>query len=51
MLSSKFKVNYELILKLLSSREIDVTEMIKKSYSENDKFSKLPLNLKKTEEV
>ncbi|KAL4466349.1 hypothetical protein ABPG72_001027 [Tetrahymena utriculariae] len=51
MLSSKFKITYELIMKLLSSREIDVTEMMKKSYSENDKYSQLPLNLKKTQEV
>lgn len=39
MLSSKFKITYELILKLLSSKELDVTEMMKKSYRENDKYS------------
>ncbi|EAR99296.2 DEAD/DEAH-box helicase family protein (macronuclear) [Tetrahymena thermophila SB210] len=51
MLSSKFKITYELIMKLLSSRELDVTEMMKKSYSENDKYSQLPLNLKRIQEI
>ncbi len=41
VLSSKFKVSYEIILKLLTSEEINVTDMMKRSYLENSKHANL----------
>lgn len=41
-LESKFRLTYAIILNLLSAKDIDVIEMMKRSFSENTRFSQLP---------
>lgn len=41
-LQSKFKMTYEIILNLLTAKDIDVIEMMKRSFYENSKFSMIP---------
>ena len=41
-LESKFKLSYQVILNLLSSQQIGVEDMMKRSYKENDRFTQLP---------
>ena len=41
-LQSKFKMTYEIILNLLTAKDIDIIEMMKRSFYENSKFSMIP---------
>lgn len=41
-LQSKFKMTYEIILNLLSAKDIDVMEMMRRSFYENSRFSMIP---------
>ncbi|CAD8144660.1 unnamed protein product [Paramecium octaurelia] len=41
-LDSKFKITYSIILNLLTSKDIDATEMMKRSFHENYRFVQLP---------
>lgn len=41
-LESKFKMTYSIILNLLTSKDIDASEMMKRSYHENYRFIQLP---------
>lgn len=38
-LESKFRLTYAIILNLLTAKDIDVIEMMKRSFSENTRFS------------
>ncbi|EGR32541.1 hypothetical protein IMG5_078670 [Ichthyophthirius multifiliis] len=51
VLQSKFKISYEIILKLLTSQEINVTDMMKKSYLENSKHANLSQNVNKIKDL
>jgi antiviral helicase SKI2 len=44
-LSSKFKMTYRIILNLLTSKDLDAVEMMKKSFHENYRFTSLPKNI------
>lgn len=39
VIKSKFKITYEVILNKLNSKELNVIDMMRSSFSENDKFS------------
>lgn len=41
-LESKFKITYSIIMNLLTSQDLDATEMMKRSYHENYRFVQLP---------
>lgn len=38
-LSSKFKMTYRIILNLLTSKDLDAAEMMKRSYHENYRYT------------
>lgn len=40
-------MTYQVILNKLNSKELNVIDMMRSSFSENDKFSMIPKNLKK----
>ncbi|KRX03094.1 P-loop containing nucleoside triphosphate hydrolase [Pseudocohnilembus persalinus] len=42
---SKFKITYEVILNKLNSKELNVIDIMRQSFSENEKFSQIPKNL------
>lgn len=45
LLESKFKITYSVILNLLTVKDMDATEMMKRSFHENYRFIQLPNNL------
>ena len=49
-LQSKFKMTYEIILNLLTAKDIDIIEMMKRSFYENSKFSMIPKRTKQLKE-
>lgn len=44
-LESKFRLTYKIILNLLTAQDMNIIEMMKRSYGEHHKFSKIPMIL------
>lgn len=50
-LLSKFRITYRIILNLLTSKDLDAAEMMKRSFHENYRFQQLPRHIQALERL